>query len=1236
MSGADGSGGATREQVGLGGISLGFMDYDAGAEEYEPTAGADPDIEWDASADGVELEHGDASHAGAGASRGHAVDHSRERGGAGAVRRGGPSGEGATASVGPGQSEAASVVSRPYAEGGGRDDDVDDATEGVGGLGLGDEERRGSVGDSDDDGRPYGDEDGDEFGYDDDGPLDYFASGEELPEHACVYCGIHDPSAVVRCASTGKWFCNSRGQTTGSHIIQHLVRSKNKEVSLHPESPLGDAVLECYNCGTRNVFLLGFIPAKSESVVVLLCREPCLNLGSLKDLEWDPAQWMPLIEDRAFLPWLVQIPSDRECMRARVITGAQIARLEELWRTKPEAKLEDLDQPGIDEEPERVTLRYEDGYHYQNTLAPLVKLEADEDKRAKEAQSKEGVTVRWEEGLNRKRIAVFRFGSSEREVRIVPSDEIRLKVDTIRSGLVKGGEWEGTGTVLRIQDGEIWLEMRGSGAMPTDVSEGFHAELVWKATSYDRSQQAMKTFAMDDTSVSGYIYHVLLGHSVEPQTLRVTLPRKFNAPGLPELNHSQKHAVKTVLQRPLSLIQGPPGTGKTVTSATLVYHLAKQGQGQVLVCAPSNVAVDQLTEKIHATGLKVVRLAARSREGVASSVDHLSLHNMVLSVNKPELKKLSKLREEVGELMPADERRYRALLRSTERELLMAADVICTTCSGAGDRRLAKFRFRQVLIDEATQATEPECLIPVVVGAKQIVFVGDHRQLGPVVMCKKAAMAGLSQSMFERLVLLGIRPIRLQVQYRMHPCLSEFPSNTFYEGTLQNGVTLAERTMPRLDLQWPVPNKPMFFYICTSAEEIASSGTSFLNRGEAASVEKVVSSFLRSGVRPAQIGVITPYEGQRAYVVQYMSRYGALRQTLYEGVEVASVDSFQGREKDFIILSCVRSNEHQGIGFLSDPRRLNVALTRARYGIVLLGNPRVLAKQPLWHSLLAHFKANDCLVEGPLSQLKHSVIKFPPPKKRFNVRSNLYVPPDMPLDALDPRSYAASAHLHPQAQVAYDPATYGIGGVGAQAAGLGISMGAAGGGGPLIGPAGFNLPRAPKAALDEAAGATGLPSYGVPTMAFGPVEEVDEVELDLDHEEAEERRVAAAPSIPSWVTGGPLPQATPAAGGAGGASGATGRSADAAATASAATGSGKTDKGRKGKKGKKGRGGKDGGKQQADSRYDPKYESGTPVAEPAKAGGQAAGAETGTDDGRPADYALGELDEVNSQGGDDY
>lgn len=806
---------------------------------------------------------------------------------------------------------------------------------------------------------------------------------KDLPPYACRYCGVHDPASVVQCIQCKKWFCNGRGNTAGSHIVNHLVRAKHKEVTLHKDGPLGETILECYNCACRNVFLLGFIPAKADSVVVLLCRQPCATQSNSKDMNWDQAQWQPLINDRCFLSWLVKVPPDEDQLRARQISAQQINKLEELWKDNPEAKLEDLDKPGVDDEPQQVLLRYEDAYQYQNIFGPLVKLEADYDKKLKESQTQDNIVVRWDIGLNKKRIAYFSFPKTNDDMRLMPGDELRLRyVGELHK------PWQGVGHVIKVPNNfgeEVGIELRSNLGAPVECTHNFVVDFVWKSTSFDRMQTGMKTFAVDETSVSGYIYHKLLGHEVEEQVVKCQLPKRFSAQGLPELNHSQVYAVKTVLQRPLSLIQGPPGTGKTVTSASVVYHLAKQNNGQVLVCAPSNIAVDQLTEKIHKTGLKVVRLCAKSREAIDSPVAFLALHNQVRNMDSvPELQKLQQLKDEQGELSAADEKRYRSLKRNCERDLLQHADVICTTCVGAGDPRLSKFRFRTVLIDESTQATEPECMVPVVLGCKQLILVGDHCQLGPVVMCKKAANAGLSQSLFERLVVLGIRPIRLQVQYRMHPSLSEFPSNLFYDGTLQNGVTVAERQQSGIDFPWPVPDKPMFFYATMGQEEIASSGTSYLNRTEAANVEKIATRFLRAGVKPEQIGVITPYEGQRAYIVQYMQFSGSLHANLYMEIEVASVDAFQGREKDYIILSCVRSNEHQGIGFLNDPRRLNVALTRAKYGIIVIGNPKILSRQPLWNHLLNYYKENKTLMEGPLNNLKESMIQFSKPRKLVN------------------------------------------------------------------------------------------------------------------------------------------------------------------------------------------------------------------------------------------------------------
>ena len=377
------------------------------------------------------------------------------------------------------------------------------------------------------------------------------------------------------------------------------------------------------------------------------------------------------------------------------------------------------------------------------------------------------------------------------------------------------------------------------------------------------------------------------------------------------------------------------------------------------------------------------------------------MHNIVARSAQGELKKLLKLKDEVGELSAADTRRFVKLVRKTETEILSKADVVCCTCVGAGDKRLDT-KFRTVLIDESTQASEPECLIPIVKGAKQVILVGDHQQLGPVILERKAADAGLKQSLFERLISLGHVPIRLEVQYRMNPHLSEFPSNMFYEGSLQNGVTVEERTVTNSTFPWPIRSVPMMFWANYGREEISANGTSFLNRIEAMNCERVITRLFRDGVKPEQIGIITPYEGQRAYITQYMQMNGALDKELYVQVEVASVDAFQGREKDYIILSCVRANEQQAIGFLRDPRRMNVGLTRAKYGLVILGNPRSLSKNLLWNHLLLHFREKGCLVEGSLDNLQICTVqltKHQPRRKQFHdgadFQFNMGMVPDM-------------------------------------------------------------------------------------------------------------------------------------------------------------------------------------------------------------------------------------------------
>ncbi|CXI73091.1 regulator of nonsense transcripts, putative [Plasmodium berghei] len=889
------------------------------------------------------------------------------------------------------------------------------------------------------------------------------SENDQLKYYRCRYCEIDYIDSVVQCNTCERWFCNGSYGTCGSHIVTHLVRSKHKEIKLHKNSILGETILECYNCGCRNVFLLGFLPTLEEGVVIIICRDPCLGYyisinnkngkngkndkndkkmmkkeissqdeeseGESKIKECNLEKWQPVIEDRCFLEWLVNIPRKEDAeKKGKLTTSVNVNKLEEFWKNKKDVYINELDLKILDDEPKKVKLKYTDAIDYKLTFSPLIELESNYDKSIKEGHKQTNVRIRWDVGLNKKRYAHFVYIKEESELRIVIGDELKI------SYVYPNGDiWSCEGHISRLNTNEeIALELKVlyniDGPWNYNINTGFVVEFVWKSTAYDRMQLALNEFAFNSFSLSGYLYHKLLGHDIIDEPIdynkkelslnndnkRYNYNKKTNdnlstykivnysAPNLAPLNHSQIDAIQKSLNSPLSLIQGPPGTGKTLTCATLVYHMHKTKMGgKVLVTAPSNVAVDQLSVRIHRTGLKVVRLCARSRESVSSIADYLYLHNQVklLKTNiGEELNKLLELKEEVGELSQKDENRLKKLILHAEYKILIEADVICTTCVGAMDKRLKKFRFNQVLVDEATQSTEPECLVPLVTGAKQIVLVGDHCQLGPIIVCKKAASSGLGKSLFERLMMLGITPFRLEVQYRMHPCLSEFPSYVFYDGCLQNGITLKEREYPLKNFPWPNSKYPMFFYNSNGLEEMSASGTSYLNRNEAQNMEILVRALLNSGLKATQIGVITPYEGQRAYITSLFQKNISYQHCL--DIEVASVDAFQGREKDFILLSCVRSNKKLGIGFLNDPRRLNVALTRAKYGLIICGNAKVLSRHhfiskekinsnetitnvnSVWINLLNQFKKKNLIVEGCLSNLKPITINIPTPVKQ--------------------------------------------------------------------------------------------------------------------------------------------------------------------------------------------------------------------------------------------------------------
>ncbi len=432
-----------------------------------------------------------------------------------------------------------------------------------------------------------------------------------------------------------------------------------------------------------------------------------------------------------------------------------------------------------------------------------------------------------------------------------------------------------------------------------------------------------------------------------------------------ELNSSQASAFSNAMEYRLSLIQGPPGTGKTHTAVRILAAWARNGAGPILAVADSNVAVDNLLEGLLDQGVKAIRLGqpVKVRENLrdATMAAQMEEHHLredvdtIIGLNEDALRRLPSLKGKEKGLAHRDIKKGWKEVRRIENQMrddiLEHAQVICATCVGAGDRLLDSRRFPLVLLDEATQATEPASLIPLTKGARHVVLVGDHHQLPPTVISRRAEQDGLAKSLFERLIALGAPSTMLTTQYRMHPAIREWPSERFYDGKLEDGVSANDRTAP-VGFMWPNWDAPVAFIPVDGTESSSPDGASKQNMDEAALAIRVVDMLLSGGdISPNQIGVVTPYSGQvRLLNDLFESAGGREEHERYHGLEIKTVDGYQGRDKEVIVLSSVRAKEKGEMGFLTDRRRLNVAITRARRGLILWGHQRTLRNDSNWES----------------------------------------------------------------------------------------------------------------------------------------------------------------------------------------------------------------------------------------------------------------------------------------------
>ncbi len=416
----------------------------------------------------------------------------------------------------------------------------------------------------------------------------------------------------------------------------------------------------------------------------------------------------------------------------------------------------------------------------------------------------------------------------------------------------------------------------------------------------------------------------------------------------------------------LALVHGPPGTGKTTVLVEVIRRAVARGE-RVLACAPSNLAVDNLLERLIGAGLDGVRVghparvlesllghtleartAAHERSRIAAGLVAEALDLRRSASRRRQRRGPGRFSE--ARVAERDARSLlgeaRALAARAQAEVLDRAPVVLATLTGLEGRALSGRRFGLAVIDEATQAVEPAAWLALL-RADRAVLAGDHLQLPPTVLSAAAQAGGLGVSLFERLVALHGDAIKVTLieQHRMNEAIMRFPSEALYDGALRAHPAVAH---------WALDDAPLEV-IDTSGrgfEEATPEGSeSRENAGEALLVVAEVERVLALGVAPAEVAVISPYDGQ-------VQRLRALLQArVDEGLEVDTVDGFQGREKEAVVVSLVRANAEGEVGFLADVRRMNVALTRARKKLVVVGDGATVACHPFYERFLRHAQA---------------------------------------------------------------------------------------------------------------------------------------------------------------------------------------------------------------------------------------------------------------------------------------
>jgi ATP-dependent RNA/DNA helicase IGHMBP2 len=523
---------------------------------------------------------------------------------------------------------------------------------------------------------------------------------------------------------------------------------------------------------------------------------------------------------------------------------------------------------------------------------------------------------------------------------------------------------------LNVDDLPDWID---NGSIGVDV--------MFDELSYREMEAATKAVIKAEEGRIAELREILLGYqqaSFEESNANDLVNIQET---IPQLNSSQQSALKKILSaRDVGIIHGPPGTGKTTTLVAGILKTIEK-EKQVLVCAPSNAAIDLLVEKLSDAGLNVLRLGHPARvteQSLSKTLDaRITNHEYYKDLRgmRRKMEELRSLALKYKRNYGRDEREQRKQLMNEVKalradadtlefyitnNLIEKSDVIACTLVGSSHYTLRGRRFKTVFIDEAAQSLEPACWIPLL-KSDRVIFAGDHHQLPPTIKSVEAAKNGLAVTLMEKCIKKNpAAASMLQVQYRMHEAIMQFSSQYFYKGELRAYKSI-KRNLLRED-------EPPIDYVdtagCGYLEEQDPETLSRLNKEEASLLIKVIESLIRTiGAEnwvheKISMGIITPYSAQVEHITRLVEASEEII-NIRPLVTINTVDAFQGQERDVIAISLVRSNDKGEVGFLGDIRRTNVAITRARKKLIVVGDSATLGSHPFYLQWIDYVQKNE-------------------------------------------------------------------------------------------------------------------------------------------------------------------------------------------------------------------------------------------------------------------------------------